>query len=73
MDMSLAIMQEIYGSNYAQAIMLDMEYDPHPPLLGGTPDRTKPAIARMMRTLYDGGINPLIDSLEKRSGPKIIQ
>ncbi len=66
MDMSLAIMQDIYGDNYAQAIMLDMEYDPHPPLLGGTPERTKPAITRMMRTLYDGGINPLMDSLEKR-------
>lgn len=66
MDMSLAIMQDIYGSNYAQVIMLDMEYDPHPPLLGGTPERTKPAITRMMRTLYDGGINPLMDSLEKR-------
>lgn len=66
MDMSLAIMQDIYGSNYAQAIMLDMEYDPHPPRLGGTPERTKPAITRMMRTLYDGGINPLMDSLEKR-------
>lgn len=66
MDMSLAIMQDIYGDNYAQAIMLDMEYDPHPPLLGGTPERTKPAITRMMCTLYDGGINPLMDSLEKR-------
>lgn len=73
MDMSLAIMQEIYGSNYAQAVMLDMEYDPHPPLLGGTPERTKPAITRMMRTLYDGGIIPLIDSLEKRSEPNTIQ
>lgn len=73
MDMSLAIMQDIYGSNYAQAVMLDMEYDPHPPLLGGTPERTKPAITRMMRTLYDGGIIPLIDSLEKRSAPKTIQ
>lgn len=73
MDMSLAIMQDIYGANYAQAVMLDMEYDPHPPLLGGTPERTKPAIARMMRTLYDGGLNPLMDSLEKRSGPKTIQ
>lgn len=73
MDMSLAIMQEIYGSNYAQAVMLDMEYDPHPPLLGGTPERTKPAITRMMRTLYDGGIIPLIDSLEKQSEPNTIQ
>jgi len=40
MDMSLAIMKEIYGDKYAQGIMLDMEYDPNPPIEGGTPDKT---------------------------------
>ncbi|TAH20425.1 MAG: DJ-1/PfpI family protein [Cytophagales bacterium] len=64
MDMSLAIIKDIYGDNYAQGIMLDMEYDPHPPIEGGTPEKTNWAVNWMMKAMYDGGINPLIDSLE---------
>ncbi len=66
MDMSLAIMKDIFGDKYAQAIMLDMEYDPHPPIEGGTPDKTNWAVNWMMQAMYDGGVNPLIDSLERR-------
>lgn len=66
MDMSLAIMKDVFGDKYAQAIMLDMEYDPHPPIEGGTPDKTNWAVNWMMKAMYDGGVNPLIDSLERR-------
>ena len=66
MDMSLAIMQDIYGDSYAQAIMLDMEYDPQPPIEGGTPEKTNWAVNWMMKAMYDGGVNPLIDRLEKK-------
>lgn len=66
MDMSLAIMKDIYGDRYAQGIMLDMEYDPHPPIEGGTPEKTNWAVNWMMKAMYDGGVNPLIDSLENR-------
>ena len=66
MDISLGIMKDIYGDRYAQAIMLDMEYDPHPPIEGGTPEKTNWAVNWMMKTMYDGGVNPLIDSLEKK-------
>jgi transcriptional regulator GlxA family with amidase domain len=65
MDMSLAIMMDIYGDKYAQAIMLDMEYDPKPPLEGGSPEKTNWAINWMMKEMYDAGIMPLIKSLEK--------
>jgi transcriptional regulator GlxA family with amidase domain len=65
MDMSLAIMKDIFGDKYAQAVMLDMEYDPHPPIEGGTPDKTNWAVNWMMKAMYDGGVNPLIDSLER--------
>jgi len=65
MDMSLAIMKDIYGDKYAQAIMLDMEYDPNPPIEGGTPEKTNWAVNWMMEAMYDGAVNPLIDSLEK--------
>ena len=66
MDMSLAIMKDIYGDKYAQAIMLDMEYDPNPPLEGGTPEKTNWAVNWLMKEMYDGGVNPLIDSLERK-------
>ncbi len=66
MDMSLAIMKDIYGDKYAQAIMLDMEYDPQPPIEGGTPEKTNWAVNWMMKAMYDGGVNPLIDSLERK-------
>lgn len=66
MDMSLAIMKDIYGDRYTQAIMLDMEYDPHPPIKGGTPEKTNWAVNWMMKVMYDSGITPLIDSLEKK-------
>ncbi|MEM6723954.1 MAG: DJ-1/PfpI family protein [Bacteroidota bacterium] len=64
MDMSLAIMKDIYGHNYAQAIMLDMEYDPAPPIIGGSPGKTSQAVYEMMLSMYDSGAQPFIDSLE---------
>lgn len=67
MDMSLAMIKEIYGSKYAQAIMLDMEYDPHPPIEGGTPEKTNWAVNWMMKTMYDGGVNSMVDSLENKN------
>lgn len=66
MDMSLAIMKDIYGDRYAQGIMLDMEYDPHPPIVGGSPEKTNWAVRWMMKAMYDAGVNPIIDSLEKQ-------
>lgn len=64
MDMCLAILQEIYGDRYAQGVMLDLEYDANPPLLGGSPEKTDWSVNWMMKTMYDIGINPIIDSLE---------
>ncbi|MEL6866169.1 MAG: DJ-1/PfpI family protein [Bacteroidota bacterium] len=64
MDMSLAILKEIYGESYAQAVMLDMEYDAAPPLIGGSPEKTKESVYNMMLAMYDMGVQPLMDSLE---------
>lgn len=65
MDMCIAMLKDIYGDRYAQAVMLDMEYDPNPPVEGGTPERTDWSVNWMMKTMYDGALTPLIDSLEK--------
>lgn len=65
MDMSLAIIQDIFGDNYTQGVMLDMEYDPAPPITGGSPEKTKPEVLNLMQGMYDFGIRPLVDSLER--------
>ena len=65
MDMSLAMLVDLYGgTDYAQGVMLDMEYDPAPPIAGGSPETTDPAVLDMMRAMYDMGVQPLIEQLE---------
>jgi hypothetical protein len=41
-----------------------MEYDPTPPMEGGSPEKTGWLVKWMMKAMYDAGVNPLIDSLE---------
>ncbi len=67
MDMSLAILKDNWGEKYAQGVMLDMEYDPAPPIVGGSPEKTGWMVEWMMKAMYDAGVDPLIDSLEKVS------
>jgi hypothetical protein len=59
------MLREIYGDRYAQAVMLDMEYDPNPPMEGGTPERSSWVVSWMMKAMYDAGVQPLVDSLEQ--------
>ncbi len=66
MDMSLAILNDNWGEKYTQGVMLDMEYDPQPPIQGGTPEKTGWLVEWMMKAMYDAGVNPLIEKLEKR-------
>ncbi len=65
MDMSLAIVKEIMGEKYTKTAMLDLEYDPKPPFQGGSEYNTDKALVEMMRSMYDGGIKPLRDSLQQ--------
>jgi putative intracellular protease/amidase len=65
LDMSLAILNDNWGKKYTQGVMLDLEYDPEPPIIGGTPDKTNFLVEWMMRAMYDAGISPIIDSLEQ--------
>jgi transcriptional regulator GlxA family with amidase domain len=64
MDMSIAIVRDNWGDMFAQGVMLDMEYDPAPPIEGGSPEKTNWLVEWMMKSMYDAGINPIIDSLE---------
>jgi transcriptional regulator GlxA family with amidase domain len=65
MDMSLALLNDNWGEKYTQGVMLDMEYDPQPPIQGGTPEKTGWLVEWMMKAMYDAGVDPLIEKLEK--------
>lgn len=65
MDMSLAIINDILGENYTEGVMLDMEYDPKPPIEGGTPEKSSFMMKYLMKDMYDAGVEPLVDSLEQ--------
>lgn len=53
MDLSLAMVNHLFGKQYTQAVMLDIEYDPAPPVVGGTPGKSDQTIATLMRDMYD--------------------
>jgi len=52
-DMSLALVNEIRGENYTKLVMLDLEYDPQPPIKGGSEHNTDKEIVESTRTMYD--------------------
>jgi len=67
LDMSLAILNDNWGEKFTQGVMLDTEYDPAPPISGGTPEKTGFLVHWMMKAIYDAGVNPLIEKLEQPS------
>ncbi|MEM1041414.1 MAG: DJ-1/PfpI family protein [Bacteroidota bacterium] len=64
MDMSLALLADLWSTSYAQGVMLDMEYDPAPPFPGGSPETTPPGVLAMMQAMYDAGVLPLMEQFE---------
>lgn len=52
-DMALAIVVNLYSHDYAQAVMLDLEYDPQPPIRGGSLAKTALVPRRDMTWMYD--------------------
>lgn len=59
-DMSLAIIDDLLGRKYTEAVMLDLEYDPKPPYNAGVPKKTLPDVVAMMKEMYDMILLPLI-------------
>jgi cyclohexyl-isocyanide hydratase len=45
-DFALALMAKIEGEDYARAVQLGLEYDPHPPFDCGTPDKADPELVK---------------------------
>lgn len=58
-DMSLALIQKLYandlnnGKDFTQAVMLDLQYDPKPPISGGVPTKTVKPVFEGMQAMYD--------------------
>lgn len=60
LDMSLAIINELMGERFTQSVMLNLEYDPQPPIVGGSPEKSDPLVRDMMLEMYDMGLQPLM-------------
>ncbi|MFX6357436.1 hypothetical protein ABTF91_19835, partial [Acinetobacter baumannii] len=58
--MSLALVNEIMGEKYTQAVMLDIEYNPKPPVSGGSEQSTDKNIVESIRTMYDGAMQSVL-------------
>jgi len=65
-DMSLAIIDDLLGRKYTEAVMLDLEYDPKPPYDAGVPKKSDPLVADMMKEMYDMLLLPLIQGEQKK-------
>jgi cyclohexyl-isocyanide hydratase len=48
-DVALTVVAEIAGRRAAEAIQLDIEYDPLPPFTAGSPERAEPALVEAAR------------------------
>ncbi|PRX56608.1 DJ-1/PfpI family protein [Flagellimonas meridianipacifica] len=60
-DMSLALVDQILGRNYAEFITLNLEYDPQPPFEGGHPKKTDRVVSAMMEKMFDEGLAPYLE------------
>lgn len=65
-DMSLAIIDDLMGKKYTEGVMLDLEYNPQPPYNAGTPEKSEPIVADMMKEMYDMALMPLIQKQIKK-------
>jgi transcriptional regulator GlxA family with amidase domain len=66
-DMSLAIINELMGEKFTQAVMLNLEYDPHPPVTGGSVKNSAQIVKEMIEEMYDMGMQPLFKKYKNRS------
>lgn len=71
-DMSLGVMNDIMGEKYTQTVMLDMEYDPQPPVKGGNEHNTDNNIVENLRGMYNSALTPLVHPESVASRPKIV-
>jgi len=69
-DMSLGLVNDIMGENYTKVVMLDLQYDPQPPIKGGTDENTDKEIVEGVRAMYDGGMQTVLHPEKSFKGMK---
>ena len=52
-DFGLRVVAEIAGESVAQAVQLNLEYDPDPPFASGHPDKASAAVKTMVAPRYE--------------------
>jgi putative intracellular protease/amidase len=69
-DMALALVKKVFhndltdGKDYTQSVMLDLQYDPKPPIKGGSPESSDPYVVEGMQSMYDFfGLGDLVKSI----------
>ena len=60
-DMSLGLINDVMGEKYTQTVMLDLEYDPQPPVKGGSEHNTDKDILENTRSMYNSALQPLLN------------
>jgi putative intracellular protease/amidase/YHS domain-containing protein len=70
-DMSLGLVNDIMGETYTKTVMLDLEYNPQPPVKGGSEDNTDNAIVESTRSMYDSALEPLLHPEKSAAKTKI--
>lgn len=53
LDFAIALVEQLRGRNYAEALVLQAEYAPEPPIEAGTLATASPEVARMMRLMFE--------------------
>jgi cyclohexyl-isocyanide hydratase len=56
-DFALAVLDEIYGADLAEAPQLGLEYDPKPPFNSGSPRSARPEILARVHETFRGRLN----------------
>ena len=51
-DMALTLTARLAGDEFAQAVQLGIEYDPHPPFDAGSPEKAPAEIVEMLAAMY---------------------
>ena len=52
-DFALALMATVQGEDYARAVQLGLEYDPHPPFDAGSPDKADEQLVKFVHERSD--------------------
>ncbi|MEO9599042.1 DJ-1/PfpI family protein [Parasphingorhabdus sp.] len=66
-DFALTVIAEIVGQEFAEAVQLGLEYDPHPPFSSGNPDVASP---KLVETLHERGYGAVLKELEEIIPPR---